>query len=79
VSPSSFFAWRKRLGQEAPSLALPAPAFLPVVLPSAGPARVEIELPGGAVVRLASGDHEALRIAIDAAGRLPERADEEAR
>ena len=79
VSTASFFYWRKRLAQEASSPAPTAPAFLPVVLPAAGPARIEIELPSGAVVRLASGDHAALRIAIDAAGRLPERSNGEAR
>ena len=73
VSVPSFYQWRKRLAQVAltkkqePGPAEPA-AFLPVTLRASS---VEVRLPNGVRVQLPAGDDEALRVAIDAAGRLP--------
>lgn len=59
VSPKSFYAWRRRLREEA--AALPSSLFVPVEVssPSAGASGVRIEFPGGAVLILpadASGE-----------------------
>lgn len=73
VSTPSFYLWRKRLGlQPRPATAQRRPprpplAFLPVTLRAAG---VEVLLPNGARVLLPPGDADALRVAIEAAGRL---------
>ena len=73
VSVPSFYQWRKRLGAVAgrtPGQRQPAePAtFLPVTLRAA---HVEVRLPNGVRVQLPAGDDVALRVVIDAAGRLP--------
>ena len=73
VSVPSFYQWRKRLGvaatqtQRQRKSAEPV-EFLPVTLRAAS---VELRLPNGVRVQLPAGDDEALRVAIDAAGRLP--------
>ena len=73
VSPASFYQWRKRLAaehveQDAGRGVRPGgPGFVPVHVTAT--AAVEIHLPNGARVCLPGGDAEALRIAIEAAGR----------
>lgn len=78
VSTASLFSWRRRLTRESNSESMKranVPTFLPVRFPS-GPtpgtdaARVEIELPNGAVVRLYGPSDRLLRDAIAAAGTL---------
>jgi hypothetical protein len=66
VSQPSFYQWRKRL-QLAPTRPS-APTFLPVRLTQS--AAVEIHLPNGARVSVPSGNAEALRVAIEAAGAV---------
>ena len=53
VSQPSFYAWRKRLRQQAPS-ASRQPMFVPIEMGAddPSPGGVQIELPGGAVVTL---------------------------
>jgi hypothetical protein len=53
VSQPSFYAWRRRLRDAAPSRSQP-PLFVPIELSAANrsPGSVQIELPGGAVVTL---------------------------
>lgn len=67
VSPASFYAWRKRL--KARKEDSPQPLFVPLAMDLAqGPSGVEIELPGGAVVRLpAQASAELVATAIRAA------------
>lgn len=66
VSQPSFYQWRKRLA------AAERPLFVPVQVADDAPASagLEIELPGGAVVRLAAGaPRELVRLAIESAAR----------
>jgi len=66
VSPPSFYHWRKRLA------AADRPLFVPVQVADDAPASagLEIELPGGAVVRLPAGtSRELVSLAIEAAAR----------
>jgi transposase-like protein len=67
VSPASFYAWRKRLKDENKDS--PQPLFVPVAMDLVeGPSGVQIELPGGAVVRLsAMASAELVATAIRAA------------
>lgn len=74
VSAPAFYQWRKRL--QTDERKQDRPTFLPVRLTPA--AAVEIHLPNGARVCLPAGQAEVLRVAIDAAGRLPGDADREA-
>lgn len=80
VSVPSFYQWRKRLasaGQERckttggppDAAAVREAGFLPVRV-FANPV-VELRLPNGVRVQVPAGDRDALRIAIEAAGRLP--------
>lgn len=61
VSQASFFHWRRRLGEahgkgRRSGRSSPRPTFLPVEIAALPPpAQIEIELPGGAVVRLPAG------------------------
>lgn len=80
VSTASLFTWRRRLAAEAQTKAR-APTFVPVRLTAepyplgltgAGE-RVEIELPGGAVVRLTDPSERLLRGAIAAAAEASSR------
>ena len=88
VSTASLFAWRRRLKASAASAAggaqatnLARPRFVPVRLPaglssSAGDdrlARVEIELPNGAIVRMTGASRGLLRAAIAAASDASSR------
>jgi hypothetical protein len=72
VSAPSFYQWRKRIAATRQEGTVGATnrsqPFIPVRLTQA--AAVEIHLPNGSRVCLPSGDGEALRMAIDAAGRL---------
>lgn len=68
ISQPSFYSWRKRLAGSAAE----RPLFVPVQVADDAPASagLEIELPGGAVVRLPSGaSQELIRLAIAAAAR----------
>jgi hypothetical protein len=86
VAAPTFYQWKRALasGTERPKgrqagTSLPgdrAEAFLPLRIE--GTARVEIELPNGARVRVPAGDHALLEAAIAAAGRAPLRAPAEA-
>ena len=76
VSQASFYLWRKRLRQSN-SAATNEPLFLPVEMPLvAASTEVEIELPGGAVVRLPA-DAELVRVAIQAASAAGQRQEDE--
>ena len=61
VSQPSFYAWRKRLGQQG-GLPSGRPLFVPVEMGSAdsSPGGVQIDLPGGAVVTLPAAASAAL-------------------
>ena len=59
LSEASFYQWRKRLAAEKQSSELFAP------LSVASSAVVEIELPGGAVLRVPPGDERSLRCVVD--------------
>lgn len=83
VSGPSFYQWRKRLaaaeaGQTWRSQrndgAAREAGFLPVRV-LANPV-VELWLPNGVRVEVPAGDRESLRIAIEAAGRLPNVAED---
>jgi len=83
VSTSSFYAWRRRLAPD-PMPGLPAsrsaerPLFVPVAVRSAV-AGVQIELPGGAIVRIPpAADEGLLRCCIRAAAELGRDAEGEA-
>ena len=68
LSPPSFYQWRRRLAESAAQ----RPLLMPVhVAESSEPlAGIEIELPGGAVVRLPAGTaRELIAATIDAAVR----------
>jgi hypothetical protein len=80
VSVPAFYQWRKRLAaadtgppgrrpSERPGSAAREAGFLPVRV--LAHAVVELRLPNGVRVEVPAGDREALRIAIEAAGRLP--------
>lgn len=66
VSMPSFYLWRKRLADGAGSSS--PPTFVPVRVTHS--TAVEIHLPSGARVCVPSGDRDALRVAIEAAGQL---------
>jgi predicted alpha/beta hydrolase family esterase len=66
VSVPSFYQWRKRLA--AATAKVTSPVFVPVRLTQ--PTAVEIQLPNGARVRVPPGQPDALRVVIEAAGRL---------
>jgi hypothetical protein len=55
VCQASFFGWRKKLRESSPEIE----AFVPLSVIGGG--GVEVELPGGAVVRLPSGDERSLK------------------
>jgi hypothetical protein len=63
VCMPSFYQWRKRLADGAGNTA--SPTFLPVRVTQS--AAVEIHLPSGARISVPPGEHEALRVAIEAA------------
>ena len=66
VSAPSFYQWRKRLATSHGTTS--SPTFVPLRLTRlASP--VEIHLPNGARVCVPPGDADALRIAVEAAGR----------
>ena len=81
VSVPTFYEWKRKLASLSGEVrkrrvdgsfsGSPAQAFLPVRIE--GMARVEIELPNGARVRVPSPDLEAMGAAIVAAGRVPAR------
>jgi len=64
VSPSSFYRWKRRLGNSGTSFAAEdnsrdeAPLFVPVEIPPPAAAEVRIVLPGGAVVHVPEGAGE---------------------
>ena len=88
VSPASFYAWRKRLAKSGKTnaharQAPPRPLFVPVELDLAerSDGGVQIELPGGAVVRLPAGASSdlvvtAIRAAMHAALTVDASAEE---
>lgn len=83
VSTASFYAWRRRLASHAepdprPVRSAQRPLFVPVSVRSAA-AGVQIELPGGAIVRIPpAADEGLLRCCIRAAAELGRDAEGEA-
>ena len=75
VSTAGFYAWRRRLASQAepdlrPARSVPRPLFVPVSVRSAATG-VQIELPGGAIVRIPpAADERLLRCCIRAAAEL---------
>jgi transposase-like protein len=68
ISAPSFYQWRKRLATSSGKAS--PPTFVPLRLTQlASP--VEIQLPKGTRVCVPAGNAEALRVAVEAAGRLP--------
>ena len=58
LAEASFYQWRKRLSaDQRPEL------FVPLAV--AGAAAIEIELPGGAVLRVPPGDERSLRCVVE--------------
>ena len=75
VSTAGFYAWRRRLAPDPllgsrPARSAQRPLFVPVSVRSAA-AGVQIELPGGAIVRIPpAADERLLRCCIRAAAEL---------
>lgn len=82
VSTSNFYSWRRRLALEPmpgrqPARSAERPLFVPVSVRSM--AGVQIELPGGAIVRIPpAADEGLLRCCIRAAAELGHGAEGEA-
>src|SRR5579863_1829357 len=81
VSTPSFYQWRRKLSglserEAVRDTRIPEPTFLPVRMLSSKPAatEVEIHLPNGARVIVASADGPSMAAAIAAAGRVPREA-----
>jgi hypothetical protein len=82
VSTPSFYQWRRKLSglstrEAVRDTRIQEATFLPVRLLSSKPAtaEVEIHLPNGARVIVASADVPSMAAAIAAAGRVPREAD----
>ena len=76
VATSSFYSWRRRLAPDPmpgprPARSAERPLFVPVSVRSAATTGVQIELPGGAIVRIPpAADEGLLRCCIRAAAEL---------
>ena len=68
ISAPSFYQWRKRLALEPEEKGVPL--FLPVHVTQTQTAAVEVHLPNGTRVCVPPGDTQALRVAIETAGRM---------
>ena len=70
ISAPSFYQWRKRLATS--HVKASSPTFVPVRLTPLAPlaSPVEVHLPNGARVCVPPGDAEALRVVVEAAGRV---------
>ena len=78
VSQAAFYQWRRKLAATAAELnavragePVSALSFLPVEITGGARSVIEVLLPNGARVLVPGGEHEALRIAIAAAGGFP--------
>ncbi len=72
VSLATYYHWRQKVlllaKEKSPLKAVPALSFLPVEITGVSRSVIEVLLPNGARVLIPGDEHEALRIAIAAAG-----------